>query len=166
MVLAAGAVEPPVFGHAVVGINVALARVVLPARALRGHFQHELRRLADLANHVAVALKNGGGVYAERDQAIGLDPASAVVGVVAQIAFAPDEHVGPRAEVVVEDQVRPGRCRGLLHGIGSLGRIGQRRQARVPVGGGDLSVVVAVIGGLAAGGLGTVTAEGVPGGTL
>ena len=88
VILAASAVEAPVFGHAVLGVDFALAGVVLPARALGGYFQHELRRFADLANHVAVAGQDGGRVNAERDQAVGADPAGAVTGVGAQIASA------------------------------------------------------------------------------
>ena len=130
VVAPSGMVKPPVFPYLVAGVNLPLHRVVPPPGTCRRHLQHKVRRLAHLADDVAVGRHNIRRRHGnpQRHQAIGVRRPPDVPRVIAQIAGTHHHRIGPSPQPVLQNQVRAGYVRVLYSHIGTLGRVGQQRQ--------------------------------------
>ena len=58
-------IKPPVFGNAKIGVALPLSRDIIVGRPDRRHFQHEVRRLAQVPDGVAVLIHSLCPVYIE-----------------------------------------------------------------------------------------------------
>ena len=127
---AAGVVEAPVFLDAISSVGFALHGVVPPAGAARCDFEHEVRRLANLTDNIAVARDYTFRIDTECHHAVGSEAFRVIGRFVSQVAFARNEHVVPVREESSQHDVKGNNALGLLH-IRLTLRIGQRLQMSV-----------------------------------
>ena len=99
VVAAAGGVEPPVFGDAHGGVDGRLAPHVGQGRAFRRHFQRPVGRLAHFPGQVNLAGSDGPGVHPEGQVDVRRNPHVQVAGVIANVGFVVQKHVGAPVEV-------------------------------------------------------------------
>ena len=112
---AARVVETPVFLHPVPGVPVALHGVVPAPGAPRGHFQHELGRLTDLAYHVTVAADNRLGIHPEGYHAIGGQLLPVIGGFTPQVSLARYQNVITMGKVEAQEAGGRHQVLVLLH---------------------------------------------------
>ena len=122
--LAAGGINPPVFGDANAGVQAGLLPGIPLVGGFGSDFQSEVRRLARFPDHIAVALPNGVGFHAGGHVEIRPETVVHVVLVVIDEAVGTNQDIGPAGEM-------PGHEVAALVDGGSLLHIAAILQLRV-----------------------------------
>ncbi len=102
---AARMVEAPILLDAIPRIPFALDGIIPPAGAAGCDFEHEVRRLAHFAYHIAVPGNYAFGIDTERHHAVRRKTLRIVGRLVPQVAFARDQYIIPVGEIRFEDEV-------------------------------------------------------------
>ena len=131
---AAGVVEP-VFAHAENGVAAAFEGVVAASGAAGADFNHQVGRLADFVDDVAVGDGEVLRVDSPGDDAVGSEPSAGVVDAVeAEVDFAADGGVGVAAQPGFQGLVGAGDLLGVYHIVQSARGVGHWLQVGVVTG--------------------------------